>query len=944
MDFLKPSSSFTAPHFLPREKSNETRYIRRLHSNFVEQRSYRGSGKPSNSGILQRNISQSEEERRDETNHRPITYELPHSYPYFQDGKLTNHQGKPVQGSMGSFHRLRGRLFPYSSPEKLPQIPPVHTQQSSLAVQGVTVRTISSPTHFHRHNGTSGISVSPERNQTAPLPRRLVDQSRFKGGGVTTCTVSNESYVRTRTKLKSKEKSIRTNSELCVPRVSIRSDKGYSKTNDRKRYKVSGQNENITLQKTRNSSRMAVNDRFGKCSCSSHTFRQNKCMPSGNTCSTILALDPEQSKYNENYHSCNLCSKRDPSCLDTTSSMGSNGIVGPIQGSTTPIHRRQYLRLGSSHGSPHSFRSVERSREIEPHQCSGMRSSSESSTPIPNGSSKSSCTRINRQFDHNVLHQSSGGHQIHTDVRDNQELTHVVSYPKYTPKSCTHQGLDERNGRSFIERQTHCKYRMEPSSIGDSESLETMVPTRYRPFCNHLQPQTGKICQPFSRQQRSSCGCPINDLGSLESVCFSTVCDTQKSYPETRTVSGMRNDYDHTILAKPTLVRNSPEPQSETANPTPTTIRPSETTSTSVVSPESRNTQPSRLESIQRQLNAEGLPKGVRDIMMKATRASTQKLYDKRWNSFVKWCISHNIIALEASVPNILEYLDYLRSVVELTPGTISGHKTAIIMTLENSVGRNLRDNTHIKLYIKGLMTLTTPRSTIPDWDLSLVLKILMKAPFEPLKRCSVKYLTFKTVFLVAFATAARRSELHALSKDFGRDVNWSYVNLKTVDGFIAKNQTTGCYAQSFRSFMIKSLTDFTNSVGLEDESLMCPVRALRIYTNRTLRSPDNKKLFVSFKEGHKGEIHPNTLSSWLKNTITLCYELSGKDSPAHVVAHSIRSMAVSWANLKNVGINQIMESCFWKSPNTFISYYLKDLTEIEGNMHKIGKVSFPAT
>ena len=124
----------------------------------------------------------------------------------------------------------------------------------------------------------------------------------------------------------------------------------------------------------------------------------------------------------------------------------------------------------------------------------------------------------------------------------------------------------------------------------------------------------------------------------------------------------------------------------------------------------------------------------------------------------------------------------------------------------------------------------------------------------------------------------------------------------------------------------------------------MCPVWALRIYSHRTLRAPSNLHLFVSYKKGHTAHIHPNTISSWLKSCIRLCYELSGKPLPTKIVAHSVRSMSVSWASLKNVGLNQIMDSCFWKSPNTFISFYLKDLTTIEGSMHKIGKMSVSST
>ena len=165
-------------------------------------------------------------------------------------------------------------------------------------------------------------------------------------------------------------------------------------------------------------------------------------------------------------------------------------------------------------------------------------------------------------------------------------------------------------------------------------------------------------------------------------------------------------------------------------------------------------------------------------------------------------------------------------------------------------------------------------------------------------------------------------------------------MKLKTVPGFIAKNQL----GSTFRSFTVRSLKDFTASSGLEDEELMCPVRALRICSKRVIRDTNNIHLFVSFQKGHSKAIHQNTVSSWLKQCIVSCFEVSGKPTPTKVVGHSIRSMAVSWAALKNVSLQQILESCFWKSPNTFITFYLKDLTEIEGNINRLGKVSVTST
>ena len=112
---------------------------------------------------------------------------------------------------MGSLSRFRGRLFSHTNSIKLQKIPPFHTQQSSLAVQGTSFRTVSSPLHFHRSHGSSELSVSSKRYKNSPLSRRLVDKSRFEGSGDKTCTLSQTLNVRSRTESKRTEKSIRTN-------------------------------------------------------------------------------------------------------------------------------------------------------------------------------------------------------------------------------------------------------------------------------------------------------------------------------------------------------------------------------------------------------------------------------------------------------------------------------------------------------------------------------------------------------------------------------------------------------------------------------------------------------------------------------------------------------------------------------------------------------------
>jgi len=51
----------------------------------------------------------------------------------------------------------------------------------------------------------------------------------------------------------------------------------------------------------------------------------------------------------------------------------------------------------------------------------------------------------------------------------------------------------------------------------------------------------------------------------------------------------------------------------------------------------------------------------------------------------------------------------------------------------------------------------------IPQWNLALVLQAFLEEPFEPVDSCRLTFFTWKTVFLVALASARRISCVHAI-------------------------------------------------------------------------------------------------------------------------------------------------------------------------------------
>ena len=158
--------------------------------------------------------------------------------------------------------------------------------------------------------------------------------------------------------------------------------------------------------------------------------------------------------------------------------------------------------------------------------------------------------------------------------------------------------------------------------------------------------------------------------------------------------------------------------------------------------------------------------------------------------------------------------------------------------------------------------------------NLSVVLNELTKAPFEPMKDTDLKHLTLKTAFLPALASGKRRSEIHAIVANKVSNLGqWEKVALFPSSDFIAKNQLAREGSQSVSPVTIPALTTIVDRQFKEDRTL-CPVRALRYYLDRTKDLRGSRSLlFISFKKGHTSDIRPATLSSWLKQTILLCYK-----------------------------------------------------------------------
>ena len=339
-------------------------------------------------------------------------------------------------------------------------------------------------------------------------------------------------------------------------------------------------------------------------------------------------------------------------------------------------------------------------------------------------------------------------------------------------------------------------------------------------------------------------------------------------------------------------------------------------------------------------IKEQGFSEAVAARIEAPQRRSTRSVYEAKWTIFTKWCLSNQVDFRAPPLKAIADFLLHLFQDRKLQPGTIDGYRSAIADKLGNSTINVSKDENLTRLLDSFHGDRPKGRRGIPSWNLSLVLHQLTKAPFEPLKEASLKHLTFKTVFLLALGSGKRRSEIHAwLHKNIRHQSDWSKVSLYPSPSFLSKNQLAKEGPDSVAPVVIPALAH-TLDKSLKGDRSLCPVRALRYYLDRTSDLRRNKELvFVSFKKGFDKDISSATVSSWIKQTVILCYELSDQQALTldQVKAHDVRAFAASKASQAGISLEQILSACHWKSHNTFTQFYLKDVAWADSELFHLG-------
>ncbi len=164
--------------------------------------------------------------------------------------------------------------------------------------------------------------------------------------------------------------------------------------------------------------------------------------------------------------------------------------------------------------------------------------------------------------------------------------------------------------------------------------------------------------------------------------------------------------------------------------------------------------------------------------------------------------------------------------------------------------------------WVKRLRPVRPP--SFPSWDLFVVLKGLLEPPFEPLESAPVRIMTIKVILLLALASFKRVEDLQARSvnescTEFAPGLVKAFLRPRPI--YVPKVLST-----SFRSQeVVLQASSPSSSSEADDLHLLCPVRALKRYVDRSSQWRKSLQILMCFGGGRKElATSKHTISHWV--------------------------------------------------------------------------------
>ena len=530
--------------------------------------------------------------------------------------------------------------------------------------------------------------------------------------------------------------------------------------------------------------------------------------------------------------------------VDGEGSPVSGGSIRDTCSGSTPVFGRVFVGLGCSPPRSKRVRGVVRPGEVVAHQSSR----NEGPFPGPSGfsrrCSRSPCDRDVRQLHGCGVRQQTGGHGVEASVFVDLPLSEMDGVFRRPSRSEVSSRRVQRPGRCTQPSRASCGDRVVSPPSGGESTSSYVGQSVDRPVRDLPQREAAPILLACPGSTGRLRGCVSSSLGRPGSLRVPSLCSGRSGDRSRPAVIASRDDSGRTSMAREGVVCRL---AASTDPTTPGSSLLGQAASAAPLQPvPSRRprAEPSRVATLKRHYRKSGFSGRVARVLSGVLRESSSRLYQSRWKIFCGWCRGRSVAPVNASVPVVVDFLIHLRQDKGLSVSAVKGYCSALNSVLALK-GRDYASSREITTLLRSFARSVNPVELRPPaWDVSLVLQSLTGAPYEPLRTCEERFLAQKPLFLLALASAKRIGELHALSYRVSHTRDWGEVSFAFVTGFVAKTQDPSSLAPRFEGFTVPALT---NARKNRNGRLLCPVRAVKVYLDRTApHRPRCERLFVT--------------------------------------------------------------------------------------------------
>ena len=859
------------------------------------------------------------------THNRPESVEQNDPTNEVPDGDSSASPSSSQSRRLDGVYRSQRCLFSSTDKQEVSSIPEICVGSSRISVPGLMFWPLHGPPGVHQNNVQRRYTLPQTRYQVTQVPRRLADSGRIPPGS-RICQGQNTPTIRTPgTPYQLGEIRPESHTETDLPGNRHRHHPGKSLP-----LRTEGPETSTAdpiIQRVRQPPSLGVVKTDRTLSFLREIGTLGSISSKIDTIPATTELVPSNRRETQVNPNISGCTPRPDLVGGSSASVGRNTSSTASSGPTA-VHRCLHPGMGSSPLTPRSLRPVVSRASDFTYQYARAPGGQIGIRILPRLLPGQDHSGDVGQFHGCIQHQETRGNQIMGSMLPDARTSPVGQRTEDNPSVKVHSGKEQCSGRSTQSKETDPPCRVVSAQRHMQSPVEVVGIPPHRSVRHKQKSSASSILFPSSGSSSLVNRRSSDTLEQPVGVRLSTPSSANSSVIKAKSDIPVRNDPDCTKMA-PTTVVCRPSPSASRPPKRAASLEDSaKTTSSRQVSQKSRNVQLTRMEAIQSALRKKGFSREAAKRISQPNRKSTTDLYQAKWAQFCSWARTQSLNPLKASVPVIVDFLIFLREQKNLSSTAIKGYRSALAPVFLHR-GLDISSSPEISALLKNFdqEIIKTPAPT-PKWDLNIVLQSLTRHPYEPLKSCSLKALTHKTVFLLALASAKRVSELHGLSYIVSWALDKSSATLRLCPEFIAKTQIPGDPSTRYDPITIPALTNLIDKS--DEEYLLCPLRALQRYLSRTSAArPRCTRLFMSTTStvNHRS-ISKNTVSFWIRSVIKSAYQEAPQSDLKlwKVSAHEVRAIATSLLFKQNASVKEVMNAASWRSRSTFVAFYLRDL------------------